>query len=184
MTRTMVFPERRAGRWALLGLWVVTMSIGSVASFDASARPVSRKWTVYRNKHLGIQFLVARGWRVNDFRTHPSLIMGAHHSSGAEIRLSMKVFKVRESLLSFARDEVRAVRAIGFPVSAFMPAKVGSSKALMVRGTDPKKPMSFRLYFFSKGHMYYVLTFTYPTKAYPRLWHAYKLLLVSFVFKK
>jgi len=96
----------------------------------------------------------------------------------------MKVFKARVSLVSFARDEVLAVRAIGFFVGPLMPAKVGTSKALMARGTDPKKPMSFRLYFFSKGHVFYVLTLTYPTKAYPRLQRAYKLLLMSFVFKK
>ena len=164
--------------------WLAVACLLTTCLLDARAARARRRWTLYRNKKYGFQFVVPEGWFISDTRTHPSILLALLHPSGAQARLATTVEKDRITLMAFARKEVQTVRAIGFSCGPIAEFHLGRLSGLWTRGTHPRRPYSFRLYFFSRGRVYYVFTFTYPTKRYGEVLHDYRVILRSFAFTK
>ncbi len=160
--------------WIAAFCWLAT-------TFPARAW-ARRSWSLYRNERYHFQLVVPEGWFVSDARTHPSILLALLHPSGAQVRLAASVRKVRITLRAFAREEVQVVQKIGFAVGKLLSFRLGRLSGLWTRGTHPREPYSFRLYFFSRGRAFYVFTVTYPTKRYAEVLRDLRVILRSFTF--
>ena len=144
----------------------------------------ARRWSLYRNKKYGFQFVLLKDWQISDTRSHPAILVAAYHPSKAQARLAASVLPTRVTLLSFARDEIKVLKKIGLKVGDPMPFQTGRLKGLWARGVHPTKPYSFRVYFFSRKRAYFAFTFTYPTKKYREVMKAFQIMLLTFQFTK
>ncbi len=167
-----------------VGFALATLLVSAAAYFPADPALAARRWTLYRNKKYGFQFVLLKNWKVSDTRTHPAILVAAFHPSGAQVRLSASVLPDRVTLLSFARNELAVIRKIGLRVGPPKPFQSGRLKGLWARGSHPGKPSSFRVYFFARKQAYFAFTFTYPTKKYREVMRAFQIILLTFKFTK
>ncbi len=164
---------------------LVTLAL-AIAFFGAwpGLGRAERKWSLYRNKKYGFQFVLLKDWKVSDARTHPAILVAAFHPSGAQVRLSAAVLPTRVTLLSWVRSELKVLRKLGLQVGQPMSFSSGSLKGLWARGTHPTKPYSFRVYFFNHGRAYFAFTLTYETRRYKAVMRAFQIMLLTFKFTK